>query len=212
MKRLGPALAKTTISVVSISILFLSACFYSAQPARRVTRVNANAQTDLTGKWNDTDANIVARHLVKSCLRHPWAKSFRSKTGRLPVIKLDLVRNRTSEYEVKPKFFTKQIERELINSGIVKVVAGYDETGRARREKDDQSKHSSDATKKEHQQETGADFLLNGYVVSQIQRAGGTSVKAYMVTLELTSVQGQNKVGTGFKKSKKVVTQAPSQW
>jgi PBP1b-binding outer membrane lipoprotein LpoB len=176
-----------------------------------VTRTSANAQIDLSGEWNDTDANQVAKAMIPDCLGRPWLSEFSAKKGRKPVVKLYPIRNRSTDH-VQTKYFTKQVEMELINSGAIKVVAALDETSDARFERMDQARHASDRTAKQHQQETGSDFVLNGWVVSQNDAAGGTEVKAFVTTMELVNVETQEKVWLKVHQIKKVIQRKSSEW
>lgn len=191
--------------------LFAMAGCYTPGPARSVQRINPNEQVDLSGNWNDSDANQVAEVMIKDCLSRPWAAKHRQETGKDPVVKLYRIRNRSSEI-INTKFFTKQVEEELVNSGVIQVVAAWDEAGDARRERTEQAYHASDETKKEHQQETGADYILNGWVASENDRAEGQSVRAYLVTMELIDVEKQRKVWFKSHRIKKVIDQADYQW
>lgn len=194
-----------------LALLVLAAGCYTAGPATTVQRIDPKAQVDLSGYWNDSDANQVAEVMMRDCLSRPWAAQFAQRAGREPVVKLYPIRNRSSEH-MNTKFFTKQVEEELVNSGVVKVVAASDESQDARNERAEQAEHASDETKKEQQQEIGTDFLLNGWVVSQIDRVGGQSVRAYAVTMELINAETQQKVWLKLHQIKKVVDQAEYQW
>ena len=196
-------------ALITALIVIGTGCY--SGPNRRVTAVDPNTATHLTGKWNDTDSNATAKVMMRACLNSAWYAKFKAKHNRNPRIKLYTIRNRTSQH-VQTKFFTKKVEEELLNSGNVGVVSASDETEAARREKDDQSKHASDATKKEHRQEKGADFLLNGWIVLSTERSGGTSSRAYMVTMELTSVEGQEKTWTKTHNVKKMIQQSETSW
>jgi len=47
---------------------------------RRVTRTSADSTRggDLSGYWNDIDANLVSTEMIKDCLSRPWAANFKS--------------------------------------------------------------------------------------------------------------------------------------
>ena len=104
------------------------------------------------------------------------------------------------------------MEQELLNSGVVQVVAAFEEAGDARHERTEQAYHASDATKKEQQHETGTDYLLNGWIVSQNDRSGGQSVRAYVVTMEMIKAETQRKVWMKTHRIKKLVDQPEYQW
>ena len=201
------------LSLVAVAVLGLVAggCFPPPPAPPRVQRVGADTQIDLSGKWNDTDANLVAKEMIRQCLGRPWSAQFKQKTGKNPVVKLYPIRNRSSEH-INYMFFTKQVEAELVNSGVVDVVAGWNETGAARFERRDQGRHASDLTKKENQQELGADFVLNGWIVTENDRAGGQEVRAYVVTMEVVNVQSQRKAWMHSHRLKKVINRPASSW
>lgn len=204
-------MSRYTLPVVALGAILLSGCFPAGGPPP-VQRVNANTQVDITGNWNDTDANQVSQVMIRDCLSRPWAAQAKAKTGKNPVVKLYPIKNRTDEH-INTKFFTKQVEMELVNSGTVGVVAASDETGAARAERRDQGHHASDLTKKENQNEKGSDFVLNGWIVMSHDRgAGGTQVRAYLVTMELINVETQQKVWMKVHRLKKIVNQPTSTW
>lgn len=209
MLHVGRVLSIPSLSLLALSLL-ASGCY--SQTGRTVQRVDPNAQVDLSGNWNDTDANVIAQVMMRDCLSRPWvAKHKANSQGRDPVIKLYPIRNRTSE-RINTKFFTKQVEQELLNSGAVQVVAALEEAGDARHERTEQAYHASDATKKEQQQETGTDYLLNGWIVSQNDRVGGESVRAYLVTMEMINAESQRKIWMKTHRIKKRVSQPEYQW
>jgi PBP1b-binding outer membrane lipoprotein LpoB len=173
-------------------------------PANRVERVDPNTEVDLSGYWNDTDANMVARAMIKDCVTRPWSAVYKQEKGRKPVVRVYPVRNRSSEH-VDYRFFTKQLEQELMNSGVSKVVADSVEAADNRAERAEQEKHASVETKKANKRETGSDFVLNGWVVTQNDAADGQEVRAYVVTLELSNTETNEKVWMKVHKIKKVV-------
>jgi PBP1b-binding outer membrane lipoprotein LpoB len=197
--------------VVVAAAFTLSAACGPPGPTRTVQRVNPNAQVDLSGAWNDTDANMVARAMIQDCLSRPWAAKFKAANGRDPVVRLSPIRNRTDEH-INTKFFTKQVEMELLNSGMVKVVASREEAWDQRAERADQARHASDETVKSQGQEIGSDFLLNGWVVMQHDAVSGQSVRAFITTMELINSKDNTKVWMKVHKIKKVVTQTSAEW
>lgn len=196
--------------IPALALVFTTGCPPSG-PATSVQRTDANAQVDLSGNWNDTDANQVAQAMIRDCLSRPWAAQFKAEKGRNPVVKLYPMKNRSSEH-INTKFFTKQVEMEILNSGVVNVVAASDETDEARAEREDQAENASDSTAKQNQQETGTDFILNGWIVQQNDAVSGQEVRAYVTTMELTNAETQQKVWIKVHQIKKVIQRASSQW
>ncbi len=180
-------------------------------PSTSIERTNPNAQVDLSGNWNDTDANQVAGAMIRDCLGRPWATQFKAEKGKLPVVRLWAIRNRSSEH-INTRFFTKQVESELINSGVVQVVADIEEAQDNRDERADQARNASDKTVKAQQQETGSDFVMNGWILTENDAVEGQEVRAYVVTMELVNSESNVKVWTHVHKIKKVITRAAAQW
>lgn len=199
------------LAIIPLMALLLTTGCPSPGPSQTIQRTDANAQVDLSGNWNDTDANQVAQAMIRDCLSRPWAAQFKAEKGRNPVVKLYPIKNRSSEH-VETKAFTKQVEQEILNSGIAGVVAASDETDEARAEREDQSENASDSTAKQNQQETGTDFILNGWIVTQNDAVSGQEVKAYTTTMELINAENQQKVWMKVHQIKKVITRAASQW
>jgi len=189
---------------------FLVACGPPG-PSRTVTRINPNEQRDLSGKWNDTDSNQVAQAMIRDCISRPWAAQFKSQQGKLPVVRLYPIRNRTDEH-INTKFFTKQVEMEVLNSGMAQVVASREEAWDNRSERADQAQHASDETVKSQGQETGSDFILNGWIIMEHDEIDGQQVRAFVTTMELINSKTNIKVWMKIHKIKKVITQASHGW
>ena len=197
-----------TVSLITVITLAV-AC--GPPPPPRVTRINPNQQTDLSGKWNDTDSNLVARAMIQDCLSRPWASKYKEKTGKDPVIRLEPIKNRAPEH-INTRFFTKQVEAEILNSGIAQVVADTEEAEGNRDEREDQAQHASDETAKSQGNETGSDFLLKGWILTENDALGGQEVRAYVTTMELMNSETNIKVWMKVHKIKKVINRASHQW
>ena len=89
----------------------------------RVERVDERAIIDLSGKWNDTDSQMVADEMIASCLEHPWRGRFLDMVGRLPVVVVGTVFNKTDEH-IDPDMFIHDLERELMDRSEVRFVNG----------------------------------------------------------------------------------------
>ncbi len=192
--------------------LLLTAC----GPTRKVTRTSSDATEggDLSGYWNDIDAQMVAKTMIKQCLDSPWTSNFQAESGgKRPVVKLMGVIKRTDDRNVNTQFFSKQLERQLLNSGRVRVVASWAQDNINVVERARQATHANDETVKSQGNETGADFTLQTVVNSQNETdGGGKSVRAYLVNMELVNVETNEKVWIGEEKIRKVVDQAGTTW
>lgn len=201
----------SSLSALVALALLIIACGQPPGPSTSVQRINPNAQVDLSGEWNDTDANQVASVMIKDCLSKPWSATYKTQKGKDPVIRLYPIKNRSSEH-INWLYFTKQVESEMVNSGIVQVVASYDEAQTQRFERSDQATHSSDQTVKAQGQETGSDFVLNGWIATQNDAVEGQEVRAYIITMELINTESNVKVWMKEHRIKKVISRAASEW
>jgi penicillin-binding protein activator len=200
MKSVLPACA-----ALLLSALVLSSC--ESGPSRTVTRVSSDTQIDLSGRWNDSDAQQVAAAMIADIVARPWLGDFTGENKRKPVMIVGEVRNRSSEH-IDSLVFTKSLERELINSGKVKFVASSQERGGVQAELLSQQSEASPETMKRLGQETGADFYLGGVITSVTDAVEGKRVVFYKVNLELINIETSEKVWIGDKQIKKVVGQA----
>jgi uncharacterized protein (TIGR02722 family) len=194
-----------TVRVV-VSVLGLMGFAGCAAP-RTVQRVAVDEVRDLSGRWNDTDSRLVAEEMLSDVLRRPWLSAFTASAGRKPVVIVGTVRNLSSEH-IEMGTFVKDIERELINSGVVKFVASSAERSEVRDERLDQQSFATEESAKRLAAETGADYMLKGGIKTLIDAVDGQQVKFYQIDMELIHVENNEKVWIGSKKIKKVVKQA----
>lgn len=163
--------------------------------SRTVTRADPAEVRDLDFRFDEDDARQVANTMVREAMTHDgW---MRQHTQR-PVLILGTVRNETSDY-LDSKLFTKQIERALINSGRVRIVAARDERGEIRDERRQGLDWSSPETVKRQAHELGADFMMIGRVGENIERSrdGRQRIVYYQVNLEIIDLESNEKVWIG---------------
>ncbi len=179
--------------------------------APRVTRTSTDEVTDLSGRWNDTDSRLVSEEMVESMLSGVWLQNFIADEGRNPVLIIGTVQNRSSEH-IDSTTFTKTIERELVNSGVVDLVADENARNEVRDEKDDQQSNATLESAAALAAETGADFMMQGVITSQTDAIQGKRATLYMVDMELVHIETQRKLWIETKEIKKVVEQKKSSW
>ncbi|MDX5321220.1 MAG: penicillin-binding protein activator LpoB [Bacteroidota bacterium] len=185
-------------------ILFSATLVLGACTQRKVTRIDPDTQTDLSGRWNDTDNKIVAEDMIDQSIDQIWRTEFEAKNQRKPVVIVGLVKNNTTEF-IDPIAVIKQIEMAYVNSGKVKVVATAEERKAIREEREDQQIFSSPETRKKWAKEKGADFMLNGVIQSDVDQYGNQKVVAYQVNFELIDIETNEKVWIGQSKIKKQI-------
>jgi len=186
------------VVVISAMLAISSGC------GKKVTRVDSNEVTDLSGKWNDTDSRLVSREMIDDVLSRPWISGFNREKGKVPVIIVGAVRNLSHEH-INTRTFISDLERELINSGEVQFVASAGERTEIREERRDQDLNASETTRKSMGQESGADFMLKGTINTIVDAAGGDQARFYQVDLTLIDLESNRKVWIGQKKIKKKV-------
>ncbi|MDR3343018.1 MAG: penicillin-binding protein activator LpoB [Treponema sp.] len=178
------------VLIVSIMVIaMISAC--SSSP--KVSRVDADTQVDLSGRWNDTDVRQVCESLINACLTAPRVSQYIQEyvaqhNGDIPTVLVGSFKNTSSEH-IDTSIISKMMENAIINSGKLEFVAGGDTRAELRAERQDQQGNASEETASSLGNETGANFLLTGSVKAMVDRAGNTSVRAYFVDAQLTNIE-----------------------
>ncbi|HEB81574.1 MAG TPA: penicillin-binding protein activator LpoB [Gammaproteobacteria bacterium] len=180
-------------------MLTLAAC-----GGQKVTRVESDTVTDLSGNWNDTDSRLVAEEMIRDVLSRNWLPKFTSKHGRQPTVIVGTVRNLSHEH-INTRTFIADMERELINSGEVEFVASAEDRKEVRSEVKDQDLNASEETRKAMGQEVGADFMLQGSINTIIDAIDGEQARYYQIDLTLIELGTNRKVWVGQKKIKKTI-------
>jgi uncharacterized protein (TIGR02722 family) len=185
--------------VVGLAVLACSA-------GKTVTRVDATTTTDFSEGWNDTDSRNVAQTMIQDCLNRPWiGRHSRQSGGEEPVVIVGPMRNKTMEH-IAIDTFVKDIEREFINSGFVRVVATQEERGSIRGERDDQAHWADEESAKQMGRELGADYMLTG-VISQIEdRGSGEKAVFFQTDMTLINIETNEKIWSETHKIKKIVS------
>ena len=186
-----------------LSIAFLAMFFGSC--SRQVTRIDPDKTVDLSVRWNDTDSRLVAQEMTNDFMNRPWRTRFEAQNNRVPVIIIGDVKNRTHEH-IDAETFIKNMERECINSGLVRIVQGAEFREQMREERADQQEFATPETAKRWKRELGADFMVHGTINSIVDEAGRHKIIYYQVNLELSDLETNEKVWLGEKKIKKSVS------
>ncbi len=192
-----------------LALLLIS--FAGCGSSREVSRVSPDTVTDITGRWNDTDSRLTAEEMITDVLKKNWLTDFMTAKSKKPTVIVGTIRNKSSEH-IATDVFIKDIERELVNSGKVTIVADKTVRDDVRDERQDQRENASLETMKQFYKELGADFFLVGVVNSIEDSFDGEKVLFYQVDLELINIETNEKVWLGNKKIKKVIEQKKSGW
>jgi len=187
--------------------MLVIASFLVAGCGTKVTRIDADETTDLSGAWNDTDSRLVAEEMIADALSRPWTSNFAGETGRAPTVIVGTVRNFSHEH-INVNTFIADMERALVNSGRIEFVASSEERGEIRKERVDQDLNATEETRNEAGQEVGADFMLKGQINTIVDVEGDEQVRFYQIDLTMISLADNRKVWLGQKKIKKLVENA----
>lgn len=173
--------------------------------AHKVQRVDVDEKIDLSGRWNDTDARLVAEEMVKQILEHQWINDFmRTHNGQKPVVIVGLVYNNTSEH-IDANVFIKDVEKAFVQTGRVRLVQAGEKREDLRKERAAQQDFASKETAKKWGKELGADFMLQGDISSVTDQYKKEKVIYYQTSLELSDLESNEVVWIGDKKLKKYV-------
>jgi uncharacterized protein (TIGR02722 family) len=191
-----------TLSIVAaLAIAFTSVNCSST----KVTRVNENSVTDISGRWNDTDSRLTAEEITAELMDHSWYSTFASENaGKKPVLIVGIITNKSHEH-IASETFSKDIEKAVINSGRIRLVQAGNMREEIRAERADQQNNASQSTMKKFGLEHGADFMLQGTINSIVDENKKEKAVYYQIDLELTNIQTNEKVWIGDKKIKKVI-------
>jgi penicillin-binding protein activator len=186
-------------------LLVLAALAVSACGIKRVSRVDPNSVTDLSGRWNDTDSRLVANELIGQSLGSTWASQYAAaNNGQSPTVIVGEFRNRTMEH-IAVGTFVRDLERAYITSGAVKVVASAEERAEVRDERADQQVNASAETRARMAREQGARFMLQGDVQAIQDSEGREKITFYQIDATLIDLESNAKVWVGQHKIKKYI-------
>lgn len=194
----GRSMGRTVATVVLAAVM--SGCGHETT----VTRVDTGVVTDLSGRWNDTDSQMVAEAMVKEALANPWLGNFTKGKNRQPVVVVGTVLNKSHEH-INVQTFVSDLERELTNSQKVTFVAGKGEREEVREERREQAVHAREDTQKAPGKELGADYMMRGSISTILDEQDGAKAVFYQVDLEMVDMENNVKSWFGQKKIKKVI-------
>jgi uncharacterized protein (TIGR02722 family) len=179
---------------------------------KRVSRIDPVAVTDLSGRWNDTDSRLVAGALVTQALGAPWVEqSAATRGGRPPAVIVGTFTNHTMEH-IPVATFTRDVERALVNTGTITVVASVDERQEIRAERVDQQQNAAADTRVRQAKEQGARYVLKGDVQAIEDAEGREKVVYYQVDATLVDLESNAKVWVGQHTIKKYIDRRRIGW
>jgi len=184
-----------------IGLLAISAV---AGCSRTVKRVDPSTQTDLSGRWNDTDSRLTAQAMIEQMFGNAWSIAFEQRHQKKPVIVVGLVNNKSHEH-INTETFIKDLERAIVNNGSIRLVQGGEMREELRRERAGQQEFASPETAKKWGRELGADFMLQGSVNSIVDAYKKDQAIYYQIDLILSNIETTEVVWMGNKEIKKMI-------
>lgn len=195
-----PGRRPLVVALSAAALLFSVGC-----ATKRVSRIDPESVTDLSGRWNDTDSRLVARALIHQSLESAWADRYlHAHGGEPPTVIVGRIQNRSLEH-IPVETFVNDLERALVNSGRFRVVARPDEREEVRAERADQQRHARAGTRARPTQETGAGFLLQGELQSIEDQEDRERIVYYQVDAVLVDLETNLKVWSGQHRIKKYI-------
>lgn len=171
----------------------------------RVTREDPETVRDLTYRFTEDDAREVYQNTIANALAMPWLDNWmREHGGQRPIVVVGNMKNATEDY-INTDIFTSPFERDLINSGRVRVKAQKDIRAELRDERLD-TEFNDPETLKAIAKELNADLILVGQINDDKQRSvsGNKVIAYYQANLELINVETAEKVWIGSHEIQKV--------
>ena len=172
--------------------------------SRKVKRIDPNTQTDLSGRWNDTDSRLTANAMIEQMFGNSWAVAFEQRHQKKPVIVVGLISNKSHEH-INTETFIKDLERAIVNNGSIRLVEAGEAREALRRERAGQQDFASPETTKRWGLELGADFMLQGTVNSIVDSYRRNKTVYYQIDLTLSNIETTERVWMGNKEIKKAI-------
>lgn len=193
--------------IFTVMIVWALALAVSSCADRKVSRIDTNQIVDLSGRWNDTDSQLVSADMIKDLLTSRWLPVYESQhNNKRPVMVVGTITNKSHEH-INAETFIKDIEKAIIKNGSVRLVQAGEKRQELRTERDEQNQgYTSPETAKKWGLELGADFILQGTINSIVDTYRKEKIVYYQIDLELTNLETNEVVWMGDKKIKKQVS------
>ena len=95
--------------IFTVTIVFALAIAFSSCATRKVSRVNTNEVIDLSGRWNDTDSQLVSAEMIDDLLGARWLPVYESQhNNKRPVVVVGTVTNKSHEHINSETFIVKR--------------------------------------------------------------------------------------------------------
>ena len=175
-------ISKTTLFMVTVASLILTSC--GPKAFVKGTYDDVNRENLMDDQWSETDMQNTVKSMVDSLTNHPSI----TNAKKMPIVMVTNLQNKTSEH-IDTQSIMDMVRVDLTNSGKVAFVDkearqdisneyDYQNTGMVGEE-----------TKKGPGGQTGADFIINGRLDSNVHEVGKDKSVYYKLTLNLTNLK-----------------------
>lgn len=173
---------------------------------KTVKRVDANTVKDLSGRFNDTDSQMIAQSIVGQMLNECYDLQIASRDER--ILAVGEVRNLSHEH-INCLTFMNDIERNLINSGRCRVIANKSIREAIQEEFVDFEDNLSPFDRIEQQRDCakklGVNRMIFSSITSIVDKEDKKTVRFYQFDIKLVDVNTNEVVWMGTKKIKKFI-------
>jgi len=205
---------RATRALTVSAVLLVAAVLCVGCSTTKVENVDPTTEGYISGRWNDSDARAAVEQLIPDCLSRAWLPEFNGKNeGAKPRIVLGDIENNTSEH-INKDVFMNEIQRVLINSGVVRFVADPGVRDALMKEVEWQKEMAKGqgVAPDVERGVSGADFMLMGTVSSIVDQADRNAIVYYKVDLWLTDLRTWEKVWIGTAERKHLVEGAKTRY
>ena len=172
--------------IASLFLAIFAASLVFAAPVKRTEDTK-----DLAENWNENDIKIVCNHIIDEVVDSRRIKNFARDNDRDPVVIIGRIENESPE-RIDTSIIEKKLENAIINSGVCEFIASRDQRALLAEELVYQSDHASADTAKEIDNQTGADFMLNGSVKTVVEVGKTQTQKTYHVVVQMIDLETHN--------------------
>lgn len=137
----------------------------------------------LNDQWSETDMQKACADLVASLVKHPKIANAQAA----PIVVVTGLKNNTSEH-IETSSILDMIRVELMKTGKVAFI-DREARGDIADEYNYQEGNVSEATRTRTGNQTGAQFIINGRLESNVQEVGKDKTVYYKLTLNMTDLK-----------------------
>jgi penicillin-binding protein activator len=138
----------------------------------------------LDDRFNEADMQQLADAVIQAMVACNYVRN----AAQAPVVIVERVQNRTQEH-IDLKGMTDMIRTNLIRSGKVRFVDKEQREALEREYEYQESGAVSGPTMAQRGRQIGADYLLGGAIMSNVQEVGRDKLIYYKLTMNLTNLE-----------------------